>query len=339
MGNLKEQNEIWDLYDASRIPTGKKHMRCEPMKNGEYHMVVHVCIFNDRNEMLIQKRQPFKHGWPNMWDLTASGSALSGESSQQAAMRETKEEIGLDIDLNDVRPHFTINFERGFDDYYIIEENVDIKELSLQKEEVQQVKWADKEQLLKMVEGGEMIPYYFLNMLFDINKQNRSRIFHTNGIQIKYADMDNLTSWMNLVEIVQWNFPGLETQELLDGYRETVIKNINRKSAICAVDGNMVVGVMLFSTKYNRICCMAVHPDYRRRGIASGMIKEMLKNLDPEGDVIVETFREDDFKGQAPRALYKKLGFEEGALLSLQTDTDGPWYPVQRFVLKAGSNI
>lgn len=173
----------------------------------------------------------------------------------------------------------------------------------------------------------------------ETNKQNKPSAFRSNVIEIKYADMDNLPSWMNLVEIVRWNFPGLETQELLDGYRETLIKNINRKSAICALDGKMVVGVLLFSTKYNMICCMAVHPEYRRRGIATRMVKEMMKNLDSTCDVIVDTFREDDPKGKAPRSFYKKLGFEEGTLLSIQTDTDGPWYPVQRFVLKAGSNV
>jgi 8-oxo-dGTP pyrophosphatase MutT (NUDIX family)/GNAT superfamily N-acetyltransferase len=289
--------------------------------------------------MLIQKRQPFKYGWPNMWDLTVGGSALSGESSQQAAMRETKEEVGIDIDLNDIRPHFTINFTNGFDDYYLITKNVDISGLSLQKEEVQQVRWVDREQLLDMVDSGEMIPYYFLNMLFDINKQSRSRVFYRNGIEIKYAEMKNLPSWMNLVEIVRWNFPGLETQELLDGYRETLIKNINWKSAICAVDGNMVVGVLLFSIKYNMLCCMAVHPEYRRRNIATSMVKEMMKNLDPEKDVIVDTFREDDPKGQAPRAFYKSLGFVEGELLSFQAGSGSPGYPEQRFILKAGAGI
>ena len=45
-----------------------------------------------------------------MWDLTAAGSALQGESSWQAAEREVAEEIGLKIDLSNKRPIFSINF-------------------------------------------------------------------------------------------------------------------------------------------------------------------------------------------------------------------------------------
>jgi ribosomal protein S18 acetylase RimI-like enzyme len=147
--------------------------------------------------------------------------------------------------------------------------------------------------------------------------------------QIKYATKDELNSWMELVHLVAWNFPGLESEELLDEYKSTVIKNINRKSAICAVSKNTVIGVLLFSTKYNMLCCMAVHPDYRKKGIAKLMIEEMMSNLDKSRDIIVDTFREEDSKGIAPRALYISLGFEPDEL------NENFGYPNQRFVLRA----
>jgi ribosomal protein S18 acetylase RimI-like enzyme len=147
-------------------------------------------------------------------------------------------------------------------------------------------------------------------------------------IKIEYALIEHIESWMNLVNIVRYNFPGLETQQGLNEYRDTVIKNIHRKSAICAADGNVVVGILLFSTKYNMLCCMAVHPEYRRKHIATRLIAMMLENLDRDKDIIVDTFREQDSKGKAARALYKKFGFVEGEL------TMNFNYPNQRFVLK-----
>ena len=63
--------------------------------------------------MLIQQRQPFKEGWSNMWDITVGGSAVAGDTSRTAAERETREEIGLDIDLTDVRPSLTLYWEHG----------------------------------------------------------------------------------------------------------------------------------------------------------------------------------------------------------------------------------
>ncbi|MCL1631975.1 NUDIX domain-containing protein [Sporolactobacillus sp. CPB3-1] len=135
---------------------------------GDYHLVVHVCIFNSKNEMLIQQRQPWKKGWPNMWDVSVGGSALSGETSKKAAERETFEEIGYKIDLSNERPFFTINFDEGFDDYYLVKREIDIKDLKLQDEEVQSVKWANKNEILQQVDEGNFIDYWFIALLFDM---------------------------------------------------------------------------------------------------------------------------------------------------------------------------
>ena len=162
--------EIWDIYDKDRNKTGKTMERGSVFAEATYHMVVHVCIFNSNGEMLIQQRQPFKEGWPNMWDITVGGSALTGDSSQSAAERELWEEIGYLFDFTNTRPNLTVNYEVGFDDYYLIEANVDIDKLQLQYDEVQQVKWASKEEILKMVRNEEFIPYYenLLGLLFEM---------------------------------------------------------------------------------------------------------------------------------------------------------------------------
>jgi isopentenyldiphosphate isomerase len=165
--------ELWDLYDINRNKTNKTMVRGEPFEKNNYHLVVHVCIFNSAGDMLIQQRQPFKEGWSNMWDITVGGSAIKGDTSQSAAERELYEEIGLTVDFKNIRPNITINFNNGFDDIYLIEQEVDINELSLQYEEVQNVKWASKEEIFSMIESGIFIPYYpsLIQLLFDIRKQ------------------------------------------------------------------------------------------------------------------------------------------------------------------------
>ncbi|MGG0657214.1 NUDIX hydrolase [Rummeliibacillus pycnus] len=164
----ENEDELWDIYDKDRKLTGRLHRRGDQLSEGDYHLVVHVCIFNSNNQLLIQQRQPWKKGWSNMWDLTVGGSAVAGDNSATAAEREVKEEIGLELDLANERPRFTINFANGFDDYYMITQDVDIEKLQLQEDEVQAVKWVDREELLQMVENGEMIPYYFLNHIFEL---------------------------------------------------------------------------------------------------------------------------------------------------------------------------
>jgi len=161
--------EIWDVYDALRNPTGKTHQRGKPMEAGEYHMVVHGCVFNSRGQMLIQQRQPFKEGWPNLWDVTASGSALAGETPQQAMAREMLEEVGITHDFEGIRPVLTINFDVGFADWFLIQrDDIDCHSLRLQPEEVQAARWATLEEILQMMQDGLFIPYEhsFVEFLF-----------------------------------------------------------------------------------------------------------------------------------------------------------------------------
>ncbi|MCQ4023049.1 MULTISPECIES: NUDIX domain-containing protein [unclassified Ruminococcus] len=163
--------ECWDIYDAERQKTGRTIQRGKTLEYGDLHVVVHVCIFNSKGEMLIQQRQPFKEGFPNMWDVSVGGSALAGETSAQAAQRETLEEIGVELKLNGQRPHLTINFEYGFDDFYLVDSDVDISRLTLQYEEVKTVKWATREEIYMMMKSGKFIPRYksLVDLLFDMH--------------------------------------------------------------------------------------------------------------------------------------------------------------------------
>ncbi len=151
--------ELFDLYTAEREKTGKTMVRGDPVPGGFFRLVVHVCIFDPAGRMLIQRRQPFKRGWADLWDVTVGGCAIAGDSSRSAAERETREELGLIVDLSGVRPTMTINWEHGFDDYYVLTRDVDPASLHLQPEEVQAVRWAGRDEILRMIDSGEFIPY------------------------------------------------------------------------------------------------------------------------------------------------------------------------------------
>ncbi len=86
-------------------------------------------------------------------------------------MREVKEELGLDIDLNGIRPAVTTTFSRGFTDTFIVHRNVRPEELTLQKEEVQAARYADKEEILTMMEQGIFIRYRksWLDFIWDLS--------------------------------------------------------------------------------------------------------------------------------------------------------------------------
>lgn len=265
---LRDENEgeLWDLYDADRQLTGRTHRRGEPMKAEDFHMVVHVCIFNSKNEMLIQQRQPFKKGWSNMWDVTTGGSALKGDTSQKAAEREVFEEIGLKIDLTGIRPHFTINFNDGFDDWYLIRQEVDISQLKLQNSEVQRVKWAGKEEVLGMCEEGIMIPVYFMKQLFEIQGNYGSLGAQEEKLEFQYVKWENWSSWQSLNEILKCNLSDFIAPE------ENLMREcIQKESAVCALSGKRVVGVLLYSKESKEPIHVAIHPEFPERKIQDGM--------------------------------------------------------------------
>ena len=147
-------------------------------------------------------------------------------------------------------------------------------------------------------------------------------------MNVEYGTSMAIESWMELVKLVSWNFPGLETESDIEDHRKTVLRFMGENRALCVKETDKVVGVLLISKKHNMICCLAVAPEYRRNGIASLLLKKALSELDRFRDITVTTFRDNDEKGIAARALYKRFGFAEEKLM-VEND-----YPVQRFVLR-----
>lgn len=164
--------ELWDIYDIDRLPTGDTGVRGTRLCSGQYHMVVHVGIFNSEGKLLIQRRCMQKATFPGKWDVTVGGAALKGETSRQAMHRELSEELGLDIDFDSIRPKLTVNFDEGFDDYYLICRDVRLSELSFQAQEVMDARWADIDEVLELIDRGEFIPYMksFITLLFDMRR-------------------------------------------------------------------------------------------------------------------------------------------------------------------------
>ena len=147
-------------------------------------------------------------------------------------------------------------------------------------------------------------------------------------MEVCFGNPADIGHWMNLVRQVSWNFPGLETERDLEEHRQTVLKFMEKRQALCVKSDDRIQGVLLFSRNRNMICCLAVSPGSRRKGIASKLLEKALSELDRGRDITVSTFREGDEKGTAPRALYRKFGFIDAEL------TEEFGYPNQVFVLQ-----
>ncbi|MCD8914327.1 NUDIX domain-containing protein [Staphylococcus simulans] len=169
-------SEMLDLYDQYRQALkGQVVERGHQLPEGTYHLVVHVCVFNQKGEMLIQQRKQDKKLWPGLWDFSAAGAVMQGETSNQAAQREVKEELNLDLDFTLMRPQLAMTYTAGFDDIYLIQGDIDETDITIEPEEVEAIRFVNRETLLNMLDSKTFINYKpgLISLIFDfIASQN-----------------------------------------------------------------------------------------------------------------------------------------------------------------------
>jgi isopentenyldiphosphate isomerase len=166
------KKELWDLYDQSRRKLNKTVFRGDELPPNTYHLVVHVCYFNNEDKMLIQKRSSHKT-WGGLWDVSIGGAVTSGETSQLAAHRESLEELGINHDFTNIKPHLSRSFERGFDDIYLIDKNINIKDIKFNDQEACDAKWATKEEIFELIEHHLFLPIHektYIDFLYTLRK-------------------------------------------------------------------------------------------------------------------------------------------------------------------------
>ena len=163
--------EYWDIVDAKGNKTGKVHPKDQLMSDGVYHLSVSVWITDGNGRFLISQRAENKAVNPGMWETTG-GSALSGESSLQAALRETSEELGIELSPQDgeIFKKYTWPHSNGHGGAYIevwvFQCDVELSSVVLQKEEAQNAAWADRKKLKALIAEGKFINYTYLDELF-----------------------------------------------------------------------------------------------------------------------------------------------------------------------------
>lgn len=152
--------EFLDVLNGNGEYTNHVSSREECHEKGLWHKAVVVFIIDkDNNNILLQQRSASKKLWPNMWDITAGGHVLTKELGYQAVIRETKEEIGINLNKEELEFIGATSSEntqgkiinKHFNEYYVVHKDVDINDIKLQDEEVQDIKWIDKKELISMI--------------------------------------------------------------------------------------------------------------------------------------------------------------------------------------------
>ena len=164
--------EFWDIVDEHGVKTGRIQERGKAMQKGDYHLSVSVWIQNHQGEFLISKRVPTKIA-PNMWETTG-GSALAGEDSLAAALRETKEELGVSLNPHNGQRFKSYTYPHSSGDgaayieVWVFQQDIDLSTVVLQPEETCDAMWASKSEIRRWIEEGCFINFSYIDELFHL---------------------------------------------------------------------------------------------------------------------------------------------------------------------------
>ncbi len=172
--------EIFDVLDHEGKKTGRYIERGRRLDYGYYHLVVHVWKFNKEGRCLIDRRS-FERGSAidGKWETTG-GAAVAGDDSLQAALRETKEELGIDLDA-----HLGFLFQRSFrnlenghgwiQDVWVFEWNGSPEEIRFQASETCDARWVDLDTISQMMASGEFLGEEYYPYFADLKREMMKR--------------------------------------------------------------------------------------------------------------------------------------------------------------------
>jgi isopentenyldiphosphate isomerase len=159
--------ELIDIYDELGQKCGTEE-KYEAHRKALIHKGVCVWIVNSNDEILLQTRNS-QVKFPNMMDISFSGHIRTGETVLEAAVREGKEELGINLEINKLQYLFTCReflevdgyFENEIDDVFLYRADIPLEEYSFCDNEVKEVSYVPLQQFKIMVEtqSAMLMPY------------------------------------------------------------------------------------------------------------------------------------------------------------------------------------
>jgi 8-oxo-dGTP pyrophosphatase MutT (NUDIX family) len=155
MSDRQSADELMDIYDENRVPTGRTKRRAENAAAGDYVMVVIIWIRDTAGRFLITRRAPGK-GYPGMWEFQG-GAATAGDDSLTAAIREAKEETGLTLlreNAEIIHTEPPSEHKQSFVDVWLFTQDFSLEDVQLQEGETVDAKLATIPEIREMVAEG-----------------------------------------------------------------------------------------------------------------------------------------------------------------------------------------
>jgi 8-oxo-dGTP pyrophosphatase MutT (NUDIX family) len=172
MTKMSEKIEFWDIYDKNKQRTGRTMKRNDwILKDDEYHLSVLGVVKRPDGRFLITQRVMTKQWAPGWWEVSG-GAVMAGESSEEAVLREVREETGLDV--SGAEGSFVFSYHREnpgkgdnyFEDVYCFTMDFDESDITVQKEEALGYKLATREEINALAEQGIFLHFDSIKQVF-----------------------------------------------------------------------------------------------------------------------------------------------------------------------------
>ena len=148
--------EIWDGYKKDGSLAGCDLIRGEPIPTGLFHLVCEITVRHIDGSYLLMQRDFGKKDYPGMFEATAGGSALKGETPLCAALRELKEETGIVADkLKQIS--ITLSEDTIYYNYLCIT-GCEKSAVTLQEGETIAFRWIPEDEFLIFINSEDAIP-------------------------------------------------------------------------------------------------------------------------------------------------------------------------------------
>ena len=147
--------ELFDVYTRDGKYLGvRTRSECHTENPGFYHKPAWTWVYNSKGEILVQKRSMKKKRFPGYWDTSCAGHIEAGETPKQGAIREAREEIGLEVNEDDVQFMFEFIEDEGYweiGQVFFIKADKEIDEFTIQEDEVDEIKWVSFDEFKKLI--------------------------------------------------------------------------------------------------------------------------------------------------------------------------------------------
>lgn len=154
--------EVFDIFDRSGNFLGTRLKSfCHSQNPGVYHKPVWIWLTNSKKEILVQRRSKTKKWYPEKLDGSATGHVVAGESPLLGAVREIKEELGIDVDEKKLKFVGEFVADVVWEIGQVFFSNIDAKvyDFQIDKNELEEVFWLSFNEFKKVLYSDNFMPY------------------------------------------------------------------------------------------------------------------------------------------------------------------------------------